>query len=128
MRPYLVLIPLLALAACATPRESCINEVTQPLRTLNSQIAQSQEALSSGYTTESRREYRMVKEICRGVNDQGEVYRYECREGRWVEVPRRVAINRTAEEAKLASLLSQRTAIQRQIEQGVAACQAAHPE
>ena len=40
---------LLALAACATPQEACINRATRELRTLDDLIAEQRATLARGY-------------------------------------------------------------------------------
>src|SRR5690606_15086955 len=54
MRLVFTIPALLALAACATPRENCINDVTRELREVTRQISISQDILSRGYITETR--------------------------------------------------------------------------
>lgn len=128
MRHALVLLPLLALAACATPRESCVGDVTRDLQALDRQIAQSREVLATGFTTETRRRFGFVDATCTRRTEEGEILRYDCVETGWIEEPVRVAINRPAEEAKLAALVAQRAGLERQAQPLVAACVAAHPE
>jgi len=49
MRPVFVVLPLALLAACATPREQCISDVSRDFRVLNSLVAQTQANLARGY-------------------------------------------------------------------------------
>ena len=58
MRPALMILPFLALAACATPREQCIGQATRDLRVLNSLIAETQGNLARGYAIEEQQEVR----------------------------------------------------------------------
>lgn len=128
MRIALVTLPLLALAACATPREACISQGTRDLRSLDRQIEAADLALSRGYVIETRERFGWVEETCRGTDESGERYTYECREPGWVETEVRVPINRPAEEARRNVLQSQRDALLRQAQPVIAACTAAHPE
>lgn len=128
MRIAFVTLPLLALAACATPREACISQGTRDLRSVERQLAQSELALSRGWVTETRERFGWIEETCEGVDDAGEPYTYECREPGWVEAEVRVPVNRQAEQARRDALAAQRDALLRQAQPLIAACTAAHPE
>ena len=46
----LLLVSALALAACQTPREACVSEASQELRTVEALIAETRGNLSRGYS------------------------------------------------------------------------------
>lgn len=132
MRFAAALLPLLALAACATPREACINDATRDLRQVNAFIAETQANLARGYALETRQEARVVRDICEGTirREDGtvDIIRMPCERTELVDVDRPVPIDLTAERAKLASLLQQQAALERQSQAVIQACVAAHPE
>jgi len=80
MRPALMILPFLALAACATPREQCIGQATRDLRVLNSLIAETQGNLARGYAIGEQQEVRTLRKTCRGENSDGTIFRYSCDE------------------------------------------------
>ena len=61
----LMALPLLLLiAACASPRQSCITAAEAELRAVDAQIAESEEALRRGYRVTQAREGRTTLNIC----------------------------------------------------------------
>ena len=122
------LVPLLALAACATPRQACIADATRDLGQITRQVAQAQDNIARGYAIDSRDEVRLERDTCRGETDDGVGFTYECVTPRTVRVPVRVPINALAEQARLQSLLTQQAALQAQSQPAVQACIATYPE
>jgi hypothetical protein len=128
MRPALIILPFLALAACATPREQCISQATRDLRVLDSLVIETQGNLARGYALAEQQEVRTVRRTCRAQNSDGSTFRYPCDETETVSSTRPVAIDLNAERAKLNSLV-QRQQQQRAVsDQTVAQCIAIHPE
>lgn len=133
-RSHALLGLFLAAAACGTPQERCIGEVSRDLRTLDTLIVQTQGNLDRGFAVEERIRYVADWEWChsgRYVRD---------REGRLVPaapvmcmrdrpVTRRVpvAIDLEAEKRKLESLKSRRSDLARQTAQEVEQCRILHP-
>ncbi len=128
MRPAFILLPILVLSACATPREQCINQVTQDLRIINSLIAETQGNISRGYAIEERQDVRTSRRICRGENSDGSTFRYPCNETETFTTTRPVAIDLNAEQAKLESLLIRQQQAKAASDQAVIQCIRSNPE
>ncbi len=128
MRPAFILLPILMLSACATPREQCINQVTQDLRIINSLIAETQGNISRGYAIEERQDVRTSRRICRGENSDGSTFRYPCNETETFTTTRPVAIDLNAEQAKLESLLIRQQQAKAASDQAVIQCIRSNPE
>ncbi|MCC7322051.1 MAG: hypothetical protein IT542_13865 [Rubellimicrobium sp.] len=128
----LALLPLLALAACATPRESCINDATRDLRQVNALIQTTQANLARGYGIETRQETRVVPGLCDGesVDSQGNVthFTYQCERTVVNEIEVPVVIDIAAERRHLDQLVEQQRRLERQSQAQIQACIAAYPE
>ena len=128
MRPALIILPLVVLAACATPREQCISAVTRDARVLSHLINETRANLDRGYAIEKRQDVRNVSRTCRGRNEDGTPFNFRCDETKTFETVVPVAIDLNAERAKLASL-EERIAQETQTSnQQVAQCIRVHPE
>jgi hypothetical protein len=55
----------LALAACQTPREACVSEASEELRTVDALIAETRGNLDRGYALETEQEVEVVRDTCR---------------------------------------------------------------
>lgn len=128
MRQIIFALPLVALAACETPREACINDVARELRTINSLIAQTRGNLDRGFGLETRQETREVRTTCRGRTETGEEVRVRCEETRTRNVRVPVTLDLDQERVKLRQLESRLANLQRQTQQSIAQCQALYPE
>jgi len=128
MRPALFMLPLVFLAACATPREQCIDDVTRNTRVLSSLINETRGNLARGYALEERQDVRTVRGTCRGRNEEGELFTFSCPETQTFTTTVPVAIDLNAERAKLASLEERFVQTQAASNQAVAQCIAVHPE
>lgn len=128
MRPALLMIPLIALTACATPRESCINDASRQVRILNSLIAETRGNLARGYAIAEEQQVRVLEKTCRGRNEDGSTFLYDCDETETFTTTRPVAIDLNAERAKLASLEQRLLQDQANANQAIAQCIAIHPE
>lgn len=128
MRPFLILVLPLALTACATPREQCLQSVTRDLRINESLMAQTQANITRGFGLRSEQRVREVRRTCRGVTESGEAVRTRCDDVivRNVNVP--VAIDLNAERAKLASLRDTNATLRRNTAAAQQQCAALHPE
>ena len=128
MPRVILLLCCLALAACATPRERCISQVSRDLRVLNGLAAEAQGNLARGYAIEEREEVRVRRETCRGRNEDGSTFTFRCdkTEVRTRRVP--VSINLEAEAAKLRSLEDQITREEPRRTAAVQQCIATYPE
>ena len=129
MRPVLAaLLPVLALAACQTPREACLSEASQELRTVESLIRETQGNLSRGYAIETEQRIDVDREICEVELEDGSERRYWCEDTDVIEVERPVAIDLNAEQAKLDSLLERRVRLVSDYNARAQACVATYPE
>jgi hypothetical protein len=128
MRPALIILPLVALAACATPREQCIGNVTRDTRVLSSLVNETQGNLARGYALEERQDVRTLRRTCRGRNEDGTTFTFRCDETETFTTTVPVAIDLNAERAKLASLEERFAQTQSSSNQAVAQCIAVHPE
>jgi hypothetical protein len=129
MKPYLAATILLALVACATPQQRCITKAAPDLPVLNRLIAETEGNLSRGYAfTEVEMEIPVWK-LCRGdlTVGTGEVSQSLCLETETTTSREPVAIDLTAEAAKLASMRARRDAIEAQAQPAFAQCQAQFP-
>lgn len=128
MRPALIIMPLLALTACATPREECIGDATRDTRVLSSLINETRANLARGYALEERQDVRTLTRNCRGKNDDGSTFFFPCNETETFTTTQPVAIDLEAEQAKLRSLERRFATTQASSNQAVAQCIAIHPE
>ena len=107
-RLVLAALPVLALAACQTPREACLSEASHELRTVEALIRETQGNLNRGYAIETDQEVDVIHTTC--------------------EVERPVAIDLVAERAQLDSLLEQRGRLLGQAQARQQACVVTYPE
>lgn len=128
MRPALFILPLVLLAACATPREQCISQVTKDARIQSSLINEVRANIARGYALEQQQEIRTVRRTCVGRNEDGTTFTFRCEETDTVTVNVPVAIDLNAERAKLASLEKRYAETQAAANQAVAQCIALNPE
>ena len=128
MRTHLVVLPLLVLTACATPREQCIDQATRDTKIMSSLITETRANLARGFAIEERQEVRTVSSICQGSNEDGSTFSFRCDETETFTVRVPVAIDLNAEAAKLASLEERFAQSQAVSNQAVAQCIAIHPE
>jgi hypothetical protein len=128
MRPALFILPLVLLAACATPREQCISQATKDARIQSSLINEVRANIARGYALEQQQELRTVRRTCVGRNEDGTTFTFRCEETDTVTVNVPVAIDLDAERAKLASLEERFAETQAAANQAVAQCIALNPE
>ncbi len=128
MHPALILLPLLLLAACATPREQCLGQATRDARINAQLIAQTEATIRRGFALRTEERVREVNRICRGVTASGEPVRTRCEEVRVTKVRVPVAVDLNAEQAKLASLKARRDQLAAAASAQVAQCRSLYPE
>ena len=124
----LALCCLLALTACGTPQEQCINRNTRDLRTIQRLVDETQGNIARGYALDSRQDVQVIPDRCTGQTESGEEFTYRCDRTEVVDVDVPVPIDLRAEQAKLDSLLEQQAALQSQSQATIQACIMAHPE
>ena len=117
------LIGLLALSACATPREACIRDAAAPWRSAVAERERIAQDLARGYTYET--EFQRV-ERQRWCRSGGGIY--PC----WITdtqpMTRRVPVDAEALRARDAELAKAIPARRKSAEADVALCQATYPE
>ncbi len=128
MRLSILLLPVLAVTACATPQEQCIGQATRDARINASLIAQTQGNIDRGFGLRTEERVREVRRLCRGETESGEAVVTRCEEVKVTKVQVPVALDLNAERAKLASLIQQRDRLANATQSGVAQCRALYPE
>lgn len=128
----LALMPLLALAACGTPQERCIERNTGEYRAVSSLLAEVESNLARGYAWEERQVRGTEWADCRQYyrNKDGErVIRYRPCLRDTVETERyRVPIDPAAEQRKRNNLSARKTQLAASAKAAISACRAAYPE
>jgi len=127
-RTILPLLALGTLAACATPREQCINDATRGLTTLDRLISTTQGNINRGFALVDVRDVRVLRTTCEGTNEDGSTFRFPCEETETFTRQEPVSINVAEERTKLAQLQQRRAERGRSAEQQVQQCVAIHPE
>ena len=128
MRPTLILLPLVALAACATPREQCINDATRDTRVLSALVAETEANIARGYALTTTQEVRTIRTTCQGRNEDGSTFLFPCEEVQTIDRTVPVAIDLNAEEAKLTSLRTRLATERAAANATVSQCIATFPE
>ena len=128
MRAATILLPLALLAACATPREQCIDDVTRDTRVLAALINETRANLARGYALEEQQELRNVRRNCTGRNEDETTFTFSCDKTETFTTRVPVAIDLVAEQAKLESLEERFAVTQAASNQAIAQCIATYPE
>lgn len=127
MRRALLLLPLLA-AACASPQEQCINEVTRDLRVIGGLVNETQGNLARGYAIQQVSEEQVIRRTCTGNNEDGSTFTFRCDNTMTVTRDVPVAIDLNAEQAKLNSLLERQSQLEQSSQAAIQQCAVAYPE
>lgn len=128
MRKALFVLPLLALAACQTPRDACVSQARAELRTINSLIAQTEANLARGFGLQERQEVRVRQDTCTITNADGTISTFTCDRQEVIETEVPVALDLNAERAKLASLREQQAVLDARAAAAIQQCIALYPE
>lgn len=114
------LLACLALVACASPEEQCINAATRDLANVNRLIVQTETNIARGYAidTETRVSPRLT--FCTGYRDNIGVS--FCTADRLVERKKPVALDLDAERRKLASLQEKKRELEVVTRRAITAC------
>lgn len=124
----LCLTAALALSACATPREACINNARSSLATLERLAGETRTNIARGYAVETRQEVRTVRDTCTGRNEDGTSFTFSCEEVETRDRRVPVAIDLNAEQAKLRSLEERIREERAALNPRIQACIANYPE
>jgi hypothetical protein len=130
MRRYLVAPVLLALTACASPQQQCIQQTSGQLATLDAQIAEAQANLSRGFAVVDSTNTTANMQRCfagSAVNNANSAHR-GCIGTSNPTVQRTVPVNRQAETQRLAALQKQRDAVAVHAAPAIADCKARFPQ
>jgi len=68
-RSFLILFPLMAFAACSTPREQCIGQANRQVATLDRLIAVTQGNINRGYGIFESEDVRVLRRTCEDTRD-----------------------------------------------------------
>jgi len=128
MRKVLMVLSLVALAACESPLQSCLSSATQDLNAVNALIAQTQVDLQRGYGTVERQEVRTFNRMCPDFNSDGTVDFEWCEQVVVRNIEEPVAIDLQETQRLLNQLEGQRTRLVPQTNAAIAQCQATFPE
>lgn len=128
MRHYLIIPALLGLAACSTPRESCIYDANSQLRSLESRIATAEGNIARGFAVFESTERVTVEATCTEELADGTLRNYDCDRTETVTRSEPVAIDVAEERRKLASLRAQLGPLQAATLSAERQCIAIHPE
>ncbi len=127
----LLLVTLgLGLAACGTPQQQCISQVSRDLRIVEKFIVESEANLARGYALAEVVETHPEFVDCtpEPTSTKPDPKPRKCLVDVAETVTRPVAIDLDAEAAKLASLRAKRAQLITQTNAAVAACQRQYPE
>ena len=114
----------LALAACATPQQQCIDNATRDLQVLDKLIIESKQNIDRGYAVREEVVPRVGFSYCLGNYGYGYGGLSFCTGGSTSIRRTPVAIDLDAEQQKLAGLERRRSDVAERAEAGLAACQA----
>ena len=128
MRATLFLLPIVALTACATPREQCINDATRETRVLSALVAETEANIARGYALTTTQEIRTVSTTCEGRNEDGSTFLFPCEEVQTIDQTVPVAIDLNAEAAKLETLRTRLASERAAANATVSQCIATFPE
>lgn len=128
MNKTLILIPLLVLAACSTPRERCISAANRPVATLDGLINQTRGNIQRGFALAEVQDVRVLQSTCEGTNEDGSTFRFPCEETETFTRQEPVTINIAEERVKLQQLEERRAQSARAANGQIQQCIAAHPQ
>ena len=128
MKKTLILLPLLAIADCSTPREQCISNANDQLRTLDRLIDVASGNVQRGFALAEVQDVRVLRTTCQGTNEDGSTFGFPCEEIETFTRREPVSINIVEERVKLAQLQDQRDAAARDVAARTQQCIAIHPE
>ncbi len=127
---FLLLGSLALLTACGTPQEQCIRANTRDLQVVDRLIRETEGNLARGYGYETaiKHEPRWIDCTPRPTTANPTPAADLCFEQVPVSVRKEVAVDLTAEKAKLASMKTKRTSLSKAAKGVIAQCKAKHPE
>ena len=127
-RTTLLLIPLIALTACSTPRERCISSANRQVATLDNLINTTRGNIERGFALVEVQDVRVLRSTCEGTNADGSTFRFPCEETETFIRREPVTIDIAQERTKLRQLEQRRVDAARTAQSTVQQCVAVHPE
>jgi hypothetical protein len=124
----LIVLPLIALTACATPREQCIGDANSQTRVLSHLVNETRGNLARGYALAETTDVRTLTRTCEGRDSNDEVFTYPCNETETFTTTRPVSIDLDAEQVKLAQLERRLSQARQNADAMIAQCIAMHVE
>jgi len=124
----MLLIPLITLAACSTPREQCISSANRSVYNLDNLIGTTRGNIERGYALASVQDVRVLRTSCEGTNADGSTFRFPCEETETFNRQEPVTINIAEERIKLRQLEERRAQAASSAQAQVQQCIAVHPE
>lgn len=114
---------LCLLAACLSPREQCVANVTRDLTTLRALISETEQNINRGFARKQVTVTQPVFTICAAPNGKT----VPCFDTVEQTQPRAEAIDLNAEQRKLDSMRAKERVLNQQAQRDILACQVAHP-
>jgi hypothetical protein len=127
-RSTLLLIPLVVLTACSTPREQCISSANRSVATLDRLISVTRGNIQRGYAIAEVQDVRVLRSRCEGTNEDGSTFRFPCEETETFTRRVPITIDIAEERTKLAQLESRREQQASDAQARIQQCIAVHPE
>lgn len=130
MKRFLLISVAFGLAACGTPQEQCIGQVSRDLRIVDKLVAETELNLRRGYAIAEVEQVHSEFVDCTPdpTPERPDPKPRQCLEDVTEIVRKPVAIDLNAEAAKLASLKAKRTQLATATSAAIAACQRQYPE
>lgn len=122
------MLALLAIFACSTPREQCINLSNRPVAQLDRLISTALVNFSRGYALVEVQDVRILRASCEGTNENESTIRFPSEETETATRQASVAINVVEERTKLIELEKRRDQSVRKAQSNIQQCVAIHPE
>lgn len=127
IRHSIPVLALLALAACATPREACIGSAQSDVRNLTREISVRERNLARGYQLVTVRDTQLALTTCLRRDRDGTTVGYPCQKPVVTRREEPVAIDASEERARLAGLRADRDRAVAAADVRIRQCQAQYP-
>lgn len=109
----LLILPVLFLAACADPRQACLNDAVKDLRIVQALIADTQATIQRGYAIQTETRTVIYSNFCVGTGFDHGRFTF-CNYPQPVTTRTPVAVDLDAERRKLRSLRSKERELKRE--------------
>ncbi|MGH1331919.1 MAG: hypothetical protein ACRBBK_13630 [Paracoccaceae bacterium] len=127
MRAIFTLPALIVLAACASPQQRCLSNVSKDQRVIEGLIAETELNISRGYAIEKTQTISTSLEICGGFGGARSELVF-CQVATPTTREKPIAIDPKAEASKLSSLRKKHTELARASAAAKAQCVQLYPE